>query len=128
MNFRDRIEHSREKLNNPVAANNNEQEEGFDSEFFGIDNIKSFPACIDLRLPEGNRKALPYSYIVEINFSPADGIEITTTTKKITITGRDLEKLFDYFAAFRVRYVQANLGTDATETGLFVSEILIEDV
>lgn len=82
MNFRERIEQSRERLNDPLAANDNElNETGFDSEFFGIDNIKSFPACIDLRLADGSRKAMPYSFITEINFDASDGIEITTTAK-----------------------------------------------
>ncbi len=128
MNFRERIEQAREKQNDPLAANNNEADEnGFDTEYFGIDNIKSFPACLDLRLADGTRKALPYSYIMEINFAPSDGIEITTSTKKITITGRDLGRLYDYLTAFRVRYIQSYLGTDTTETGLFVGNISLED-
>lgn len=128
MTFRERLEQEYAGVNNQAANNNDPEFEGFDSDFFGIDNIKSYPACLDLRLSDGNRKAVPYSFIQEINFDPTYGIEITATTKKIIITGRDLGKLYDYLTSFRTRYIQTHLGTDANETGLFVEKINIEAV
>ena len=129
MNFREKIEQSREKQDNSIlSGTNSELEDDYVCEFFATDNIKSLPACLDLRLPNGSRKALPYSYFTEIDFDTESGIEITTTTKKVKITGRDLSKLFDYLVAYRVRYITTNIGTDIEETGLSVKEILIEQL
>ena len=126
MDFRERIEQSREKPANieEITALDN----GYSCEYFATDNIKSLPACLDLRFPNGNRKALPYNYFVEINFDASDSIEITTTTKKVKITGRELGKLYDYLVAYRVRYVASDIGADLEEKGLFIKEIFIEEL
>src|SRR5882724_4013095 len=120
MNFRDRIEKNREIQSKPVAANNNEQEEGVNCEYFGIENIRNSLTCIDLRLADGTRKALPYSYIMEINFTTSHEIEILTATRQIKIEGRYLMRLYNYLVAFRVRYIQENMGMDTKEEGLFI--------
>src|ERR1700691_81975 len=96
MNFREKIEQARERLVNNGDPITGELEDNFDCEYFATDNIKSLPACVDLRVPDGKRKALPYTHFVEIDFDNFDGIEITTNRKKIKIIGRDLGKLFDY--------------------------------
>ena len=129
MNFRDRLEQSRERLgSNTEAIIAAGMEEGFCCEYFATDNIKSLPACLDLRFPTGKRKAIPYSFFTEIDFDSEEGIEITTSTKKIKITGRDLYKLYDFLAAFRVRYIQAKIGDDLDDDGLCVNEIVIEEL
>jgi hypothetical protein len=98
------------------------------SKFFGIERTRHASACLDLRLSNGNSKAIPYSYILEINFDASEGIEIYSSTKKITIMGRNLKMLYNYLAAFRVRYIQVNMGNDLTEESeLFVNDITIEE-
>lgn len=129
MSFRDRLEQSRERLGNDTESIiTAELEEGFSCDYFAIDNIKSLPACLDFRMPDGNRIAVPYSFVTEIYLDISDGILITTTTKKIRITGRDLSKLYDYLVAYRVRFISANVGTDIAEQGLFVKEIIIDEL
>jgi len=93
--------------------------------YFATDRTKN-PVCLELRLADGRRKALPYSYITGINFDADAGIEIITTLSRIAITGRNLASLFDHLVMYRVRYVQADMGQDAQEDGVFVEEILIE--
>ena len=128
MNFRDRIEKNKETQSKPVAANNNEQEESVNYEYFGIENIRNSLTCIDLRFADGTRKALSYSYIMEISFTTSHEIEILSTSKKITITGRYLMRLYNCIVSYRVKYVQENMGTDANEEGLFIKHIKIEDI
>jgi len=129
MNFRERLEQSREKLADIAeTVSNTELEDSYACEYFAIENIHRLPACLDLRLPDGRHKAVPYSHFTEIDFDNSGGIEITTATKKIKISGRDLGKLFDYLVAYRVRYVQASTGSDISENGLFGGEILIQEV
>src|SRR3954466_12624639 len=66
------------------------------SPFFGLENVRNHPSCLDLRLTNGNSKALPYSYFVELGYDPSEGIEIITTTKKVTIIGRNLKLLYHF--------------------------------
>jgi hypothetical protein len=134
MSFRDKVaQQIQEKTGNQADNIATEPEldniEAFvSSTFFGVDNLRNSPSCLDLRLANGTFKALPYSYIIEINYDPSDGIEITTTTKKICITGRNLKLLYNYLVSYRIRYIQANIGNDLTEEKLlFVKDIVIEE-
>lgn len=139
MSFREKLaQRSRERYSE-MAANDNisgyefagdnlSGEPQVVSDYFGLDNVKKFPACIDLRLADGSSRAIPYSYIMEIAFEPSEGIEIITTTKKISITGRNLHKLYDYLTAYRVRFIKAHVGNDTADEGmLFVGRIGIEE-
>ena len=127
MDFKQRIEQNGERPNKERTATSDILDVQEDN-FFATSNIGSLPACLDLRLANGKRKALPYSFFTEINFDDDMGIEIFTNSKKITITGRNLARLFDYLVTYRVRYVRANIGNDRKEEGLFVKEILIEQI
>ena len=133
MDFVQRLRDKEKERQDNIEANENDiaqlQEEPVTSDFFGTDNLRNLPACLDFRLSEGKRKALPYSYIMEVIYDGTDGIEIIATTKRIKITGRNLEQLYDYLVAFRVRYIKMHTGTDACEDNkaLFVGEILIEE-
>lgn len=130
MSFRDRIEQARANLANsePVGVNDNEtkDEDVFESEYFGIENIRNLPACFDLRFADGNRKAIPYSDITEIDYDPSGTIEIVCAEKKIVISGRDLEKLYSYLAVYRVRFIAETVGSGDAGDGLFVERISID--
>lgn len=124
MDFRQRLEQSRTK---PAGSDTpGELDDPFACPYFATDRSGSL-ACLDLRLSGAVRKAVPYSYFTEMNFNIDTGIEILTTGKRIRIIGRNLARLFDYLIAYRVRYVQVHIGSDANEDGLFVKEILIEE-
>lgn len=126
MDFRTRLEQGKQgHTNNTLSP---EPDDSFCSDYFAVERVKSLPVCLDLRLSNGAHKALPYSYFTEMNFSTETGIEIFTSGKRIKITGRNLSKLFDYLVAYRVRYIQANVGNDQPENGLFVKEIIIEEM
>ena len=125
MDFRTRLEQSRTKGSEPELGK--EIDEPVDFPYFGIDSVRSIPACIDLRLPLGKHKALPYSYFTEIDYDNETGIEILTNTKKITIVGRDLSRLYDYLVNYRVRFIRTHVGGDPQEDGVFVQEIRVED-
>lgn len=132
MNYRDKIaQRIREKENADLQDTDSiDNVEAFaSSDFFGVENVRSFPACLDLRLADGSFKAIPYSYIMEINFNPEEGIEIISTAKKILITGRNLKLLYNYLTSYRVKYIKANIGNDLTEEkALFVRGIRVEEV
>ncbi len=129
MNFRERILQGRSELDKELeAANNNQLENLFISDFFGVEAVRQSPACIDLRTAEGVRTSLPYSHIVRMDFDESEGIKITGTYMKVVIEGRELSKLYDYLSAFRVNYIKVGNGLDIKEEGLYVEEIIIEDV
>lgn len=101
----------------------------FSTIYFGIEANQKFPTTIDLRFANGNCKAIPYTYISEMDFIPSEGIEITASGRKFRITGRNLKRLYDYLVSYRVRFIQENIGEDtANENDLFVDEIIIEDI
>lgn len=132
MGFQDKILQQRREQysssNRPVAANEN-TEEALDTKFFGIENNHAFLSCLDLRLTEGRAVAIPYSFIAEIYFDASDGIEILTASKKITITGRNLRLLYTFLTAYRVKYIQSNVGNDMEgEIELFVKDIIIGEL
>ena len=125
MDFRQRLEQNRTKpIDSEVPA---ELEPGITCAYFATDRTQS-PACLDLRLTGGIRKALPYAYFTEVNYDSEKGIEILTCGKQVRIMGRNRTRLFESLITYRVRYVQANIGNDTNEDGLFVKEILIEDL
>ena len=104
-------------------------ENDVDTTFFGIEPNQKFPTALDLRFANGHCKAIPYTYISEIDFIPSEGIEITALGRKFRILGRNLKKLYDFIVKYRVRFIQANIGEDLTEEkDLFVSDIVIEEV
>lgn len=125
MNFRERLDQATKRTGSETAIDLTE--ENFTSPYFAVDRVKN-PVCLDLRLPDGIRKAVPYTYFTEMNFDLDKGIELHTLRQHITITGRNLAKLFDFLITYRVKYIQVNIGGDATEDGLFVKEILVEEV
>ncbi|KAB2879777.1 hypothetical protein F9K33_08045 [bacterium] len=102
-------------------------EESPTSDYFAVSSGASH-ACLDLRLPDGKRIGLPYAYINAITFDPETGITLTNTREQVTITGRNLARLFDHLLLYRVRYIQVNLGGDSQEEGVFVETISIEQL
>ena len=133
MSFRDKLAQKIQERNvDSIDTEYTEQSETIDvfekSPFFGVENIRNSTYCLDLRLKNGIYKALPYTYIVEINYDPSEGIHILTSTRKVNITGRNLVSLYNYLTAYRVKYIQANIGTDLTDQrALYVKEITIMD-
>jgi len=109
----------------PSPAAPPEPEEYFSTPYFATDR-SSNSSCLELRLQDGSRKAFPYSYFTGLHFEADAGIEIVTTQNRILIRGRNLIALYEYLVAYRVRYVQADMGQDAQEDGVFVANITIE--
>ena len=126
MDFRTRLEQSKNTPAEP-AVPAMELDDNVSCEYFATDRVKN-PACLDLRLSGGVRKALPYAYFSELTYDAERGIEIVAGNKKITITGRNLARLFDCLVEYRVRYVQANTGNERNDDGLFVRDIRIEEL
>lgn len=77
-------------------------EESFNSDYFGVENLRNLPACPDQRFAAGNCDAITYSLITGIRHSSDKGISIKTTTTNIIITGRNLKLLYYYLALYRV--------------------------
>lgn len=124
MDFRQRIEQGR----NTTAKETLAPEAQVASEYFAISSPAITTLCLDLRLAEGKHVALPYSYIHTLRYDPETGITLATSREQVTITGRNLTRLFEYLLLFRVRHIQTNQGGDAQEDGVFVEEIRVEVV
>lgn len=99
------------------------------SPFYHVDNLRSVPAALELRLRNGESEAIPYSDIRKLKYRPSEGIEVICVSDRVKITGRNLRQLYLFLAAFRIRYIEANIGHDLTEENVpFVKEIFIEEI
>ena len=98
------------------------------TQFYQTVRVKNSLTCLELRY-NGMFKAFPYSYIMEFDYSPSDGITIGTSIKKITIAGRNLSKLYYALVDYRIKWIQANIGNDVTdEAEMFISSIEVDDI
>lgn len=103
-------------------------EEEVSTPFFGIAGNRGIPTALSLMFKDGCAKAVPYSYITEIDFRPSEGVEISTTSKRILITGRNLKIVFDYLVQFKLRYLRENIGQDTAEDSeIFIDGIEVND-
>lgn len=124
MSYKDIIDQKkREKEDNPIPINEDEFKEHYNSEYFGVENIRNLPACLDLRLSDGNCEAIPYSLITKIKYNTQEGISLITYNTEIKIKGRSLQQLYNYLLLFRIRYIQMHQGLDAGGDELCVTEI-----
>ena len=106
-----------------------ESEEEIATVFFGVAGNRGVPAALSFMFKNGSSKAIPYSYITEIDFMPSEGIEICTTNKKFFITGRNLKIVYDYLTLFKVRYLKENIGPDIAENDeLFIDKIEVNEI
>ncbi len=126
MSFKERIEQARLSQDNEGVANDNAPEDTFESECFGVESVRNLPACLDLRFLDGTRKAIPYSYILEIDYDPSGEIKITCSEKEVTIKGWNLEKLYDYLAKYRVRFVAECSETYVDQSKPHVGKIIFD--
>ena len=82
------------------------------------------PAMLVFKTKTGEQRALMYSYLVEINFNPSEGIELRFVSHKVLIGGRNLSPIFDRLVQHRVAWIQeinestTNRAEDATIVGL----------
>lgn len=132
MSFREKyLERNRQRMAEMAANDNFEEHEKLPvSDFFKVERVRKMPPCLDLRMADGSFVAVPYSLVSLISFDPSEGIEIALATeKKVLITGRNLHLIYEYLSAFRVRFIQANIGNDiADEDVLFVEGIEVVEV
>ncbi|GJM45213.1 MAG: hypothetical protein DHS20C21_20550 [Gemmatimonadota bacterium] len=76
-------------------------------ECFGIAKANRMaPAMLVLKQKNGNQKALMYSYLVEINFDPSEGIVMKYVSHSVTIKGRHLGAIFERLVEHRISWMQ----------------------
>lgn len=99
-----------------------------DIRYYGIEpQITSRGLMFELRTRDGKRKAYSYSYMTEADYEPEKGIIINVSDVVITITGRNLDEIFNYLVANRLTYVQEDYsGIDDEEASVFVESIEIK--
>lgn len=54
----------------------------------------SVAAMLDLRFKDRRRRAIPYAYITGVEIEPGDQITLATNEKTVTLTGRNLESVY----------------------------------
>jgi hypothetical protein len=61
---------------------------------------------LELRMLDGNSKALAYSYLVAVDFDPSEGIRMDFSGYTVAIHGRNMRPLFDGLVSQRVAVVR----------------------
>ncbi len=100
-----------------------------DIRYYGIEpQMTSRALMFELRTKDGRRKAYSYSYMTEADYEPDTGIIINVSDVVITITGRNLDEIFNYLVANRLTYVQEDYsGIDDEEASVFVQGIEVKE-
>lgn len=112
---------------NKVAPN---QDNEFVSDFIGIERQNGERSImLDIQFQNGKQKAIPYTYLSGMEYDPSEGITLEFMEKKITILGRNLDKLYEYLLLHRVNYLKENVGDldDTPENQLFIEEIKLDN-
>jgi hypothetical protein len=81
-------------------------------EAFIVAENGELPTTIQFAFDNGNVCALPYAYLVEIDFNRSGLITMGFTTRKVEIRGRRLDKLFASLVHYQVVAVRQLSITD----------------
>ncbi len=94
---------------------------------FGARRFKGQELMIELRLRDGKKRALAYTYLVEVDYCPVEGIAMMFVGYKVRIEGRNLSTLFDFLVRHAVNFVceKDSFHDTADEQEIFVSTIEI---
>lgn len=97
---------------------------------FGVaQENRSAPPMLVLRARTGDERALMYSYLVDIDFNPSQGIVLRFVNRKVTLKGRHLRAIFQRLVDHRVAWVQeVDETTVEDETATAVSTIEIAEI
>lgn len=126
MNLKEQL--LKDKPKTPVSE---VEEETVDSgsKFWDVERVASRRAInLDLRLKGGKHKAVPYSYITDIDFDPSEGLDIFYSGQQVKITGRNLHEIYIHLLRHRVSFIQADISdidiTDEDKT--YIKDIVIK--
>ena len=97
---------------------------------FSVADNGEHPATIQFTFDNGNVCALPYAYLVEMDFNRSGVITIGFTSRKVEIRGRRLDQLFASLVHYQVISVRQHSITDVRPPsgeccvdGLLISKI-----
>lgn len=102
-------------------------ETGGDTAFAAVRGVAP-PAMLDLRLKTGDAVALPYSYLTAVEYDAGGTLRLKFVGHSVTLTGRNLRRVYDGLVQHRVRYVQEEsaLYDESPETGTFIDGIVVK--
>lgn len=90
-------------------------------------NVEGRTLMLELRLRNGDHRALPYAYLLEVSYERSTGIRLRFTGAAVQIRGRNLARLYEGFLTQRVQWVQeGTAGRDfAPEGAPFISDVIV---
>lgn len=93
---------------------------------FGAEAGRS-PRMIDFVLKNGDRKALPYAYLVRADLTGGEALEVTFTECVVRIRGRNLGPLYQHVIAQSAQRVEeSGTGFDDDRQQSWVEAIAVE--
>lgn len=98
------------------------------SKYFEIeqDDLRTVPK-LSLMFRDGRRVFIPYSHQPVIDLQPGEGLKIAAHNIAVTIMGRGLGKIMDYFYDDRIRWIrESNSVMDDGAEEVFIASIVVE--
>lgn len=104
-------------------------DEGAPEAFSLLSADRQQKVMLEFRFKDGNARALPYSYLVSLDFDPSNGIGMDFSGYEVRVAGRNLEPLFTGLVSQRVAVVREvdplHAAASADEDSTVVTHIAI---
>jgi len=96
---------------------------------FRLREVDGITLMLDVELLNGDRRAFPYSYLMEVEYRKADGVLLKFASCAVLVKGRNLDAIYQGLVTQRVEYLREesprhDLGP---ESDPFVSGIVVAD-
>lgn len=83
------------------------------SPFFSYEKQMGTQAVmLDFEFLNGNRVALPYSYLTRIDYDLSKGLTLIWGETRLQVVGRNLETLYKYLVAHRVNHIRESISEE----------------
>jgi hypothetical protein len=96
--------------------------------FVGIERGNRFVRRFKLYLRDGTIMSIPYATLPLLTYAPAGLLTIAANEVQITIHGRNLAKLTDWFSEEKVLWIkESHSGVDDDREDIFIAKIDVKE-
>jgi hypothetical protein len=83
---------------------------------------------LDIRLSTGDRIALPYAYLVSIEYELVSGLLLQFTSHSVLVQGRNLDRLYDGFLKQLIEWIAEEdpMYDTLPDEATFINDIKVE--
>jgi hypothetical protein len=96
---------------------------------FGARRYKGQEVMVEFRLKDGKRRLLAYTYLVDVQFCPVEGITMIFAGYRVKIEGRNLISIFNRLKRHEVNFIceKDSFYDTGDKKEVFVSSVEIQE-